>query len=102
MINLFLDNNFISRGSHNLGQLAHRSQARTPDQNLVLGQVVADQEIIQVALEAYFLKQIPTYKQDIKQALINIRRTAYNLLNIIVKLCGLYSFSKIVYVSFDS
>jgi len=35
------------RGSHNLGQLAHRSQARTPDQNLVLGQVVADQEIIQ-------------------------------------------------------
>jgi len=35
------------RGSNNLGQLAHKSQVRTPDENLVLGQVVADQQIVQ-------------------------------------------------------
>jgi len=35
------------RGSHKLGQLAHKSQARTPEQNLVLGQVVADQHLIE-------------------------------------------------------
>jgi len=37
---------FIRR-SHALGELAHKSQPRTMDENLVLGQVVADQQLIQ-------------------------------------------------------
>jgi ectoine hydroxylase-related dioxygenase (phytanoyl-CoA dioxygenase family) len=35
------------RGSNNLGQLAHKSQIKTPEENLVLGQVVADTTIVQ-------------------------------------------------------
>ena len=36
------------RGSNSFGQLAHMSRRRTEDCNLVLGQVVADQLLIQV------------------------------------------------------
>jgi len=35
------------KGSNRLGKLDHKSQQRTPTENLVLGQVVADQQIIQ-------------------------------------------------------
>lgn len=38
------------RGSNNLGQLAHKSQVRTPNENLVLGQVVADQTLVEKLL----------------------------------------------------
>ena len=36
------------RGSNRLGQLDHKSQPRTSDCNLVLGQLVADQNLLQV------------------------------------------------------
>ena len=36
------------RGSNGLGQLPHRSQVKTPSENLVLGQIIADQQIVQV------------------------------------------------------
>jgi len=35
------------RGSHKLGKLSHKSQLRTQNENLVLGQVIADDLIIQ-------------------------------------------------------
>ena len=38
------------RGSNRLGQLDHKSQPRTSDCNLVLGQLVADQNLLQVML----------------------------------------------------
>ena len=40
--------NTACRGSNSYGQLAHISRRRTDDFNLVLGQVVADQQLIKV------------------------------------------------------